>query len=313
VKKKVIIGVALLLAITMLAACGGIPQEDYDAAVAGKKAADAKVSSLTSQVSSAKSDATKAKSDLSAAQSELATAQSELETAQSELATAESAAASAKSAASSAQSAAAAAKSDLAAAEATIAELEATITELEAAAAAEEEEEVAEEEEEEEVVEEEEEVVEEEEEEVVELSYEATLYTNETYGLTVWYPSAWTVDYADETGLWAYTGPYDIPGMTVAITDVGEADTLKALFELDETITEVTIVAESETATTTPDGTEATEVEYNYQVASGQIDNWCVIVKTAEKWIWCRAYTLQLYGPIEVDMAWEIVRTMTFQ
>jgi len=310
VKKKVIIGVALLLAITMLAACGGIPQEDYDAAVAGKKAADAKVTSLTSQLSSAKSEATKAKSDLSAAQSELATAKSDLETAESELATAESAASSAKSAASSAQSAAAAAKSDLTAAEATIAELEATVAELEAAAAAEEEEEVAEEEEEEVAEEEEEEVVEE-EEEVVELSYEATLYTNEEYGLTVWYPSAWTLDHADETGLWAFTGPYDIPGMAVEITDVGEADTLKALFELPDDVAEATIV--SETAATTPDGTEATEVEYNYQVASGQIDNWCVVVKTAEKWIVCRAYTLQMYGPIEVDMAWEIARTLTFQ
>lgn len=310
-KKKVIIGVALLLAVTMLAACGGIPQEDYDAAVAGKKAADAKVTSLTSQLSSAKSDATKAKSDLSAAQSELATAKSDLETAESGLATAESAAASAKSAASSAQSAAAAAKSDLATAEATIAELEATIAELEAAAAAEEEEEVAEEEEEEEVVEEEEEVVEEEEEEVAELSFAADEYVNEEYGFSVKYPSAWTVDYSDETGLWAYTGPYDIPGMTATFVDVGEADTLKALFELDETITEVTIV--SETATTTPDGTEAIEVEYNYMVASGQIDNWCVVVKTDEKWIYSRAYTLQMYGPIEVDMAWEIARSLTFQ
>lgn len=188
-KRKLLIGTALLLTISLLGACGA-PQEDYDAAVAAKEAAEAKVASLQRQLSKAQSDLSKAKSDLSAAQSELATAKSDLEAKEKELALAKSAASSAKSQLSSAQSAANKAKSDLAAAEeerdAAIAERDAAqakVAELEAELAAAEEAAAPEEEEEEE-----EEVVEEEEEEVAEedASEDATKVGGIISSNTIW-------------------------------------------------------------------------------------------------------------------------------
>ena len=119
-KRCLTLGVALL-ACLLVVGCG-IPQEEYDAAVAEKEAAEAQVASLQSELS-------KAKNDLAAAQEELATAQSDLEAAQDEAAAGESKG-------SSAQSQISSLKGDLAAAEATIAEKEAKIAELEAELAA---------------------------------------------------------------------------------------------------------------------------------------------------------------------------------
>lgn len=140
VKRWFAVSTAVLLASLLVVGCG-VPQEDYDAVVADKEAAEAKVKSLTSQLAAPNNEASKAKSDLTEVKSELATATSDLEAVQSEIE-------SVKSATSSAQSAASKAKSDMAAEEATLAEKEATIAEketkiaeLEAAIAAAEEEE----------------------------------------------------------------------------------------------------------------------------------------------------------------------------
>jgi Tol biopolymer transport system component len=134
IKKKVFPGLASLLTVALLVGCGGMPQEDYDKAVADKEAAEAQVASLQSQLDTAKSDASKAKSDLAAAQSELAQVQSDLEAAQNEAASVKGAASPAQSQLSAARAEATKAKSDLAAAHAKVAELEAKVAELEAAA-----------------------------------------------------------------------------------------------------------------------------------------------------------------------------------
>jgi len=302
-RKKVFIGVALLLVATMLAACGGIPQEDYDAVVADKDAAEAKVTSLTSQLTAAKSEATKAKSDLAAAQSELTAAQSDLEAAQSELA-------SAKSAASSAQSAASKAKSDLTAAEATIAELETTIAELEAAAAAPEEEE--------EVAEEEEEAVEEEEEEVVELSFTPTEYVNEEYGFSVKYPSDWTMEPGvaeAPTVLWLGGAPYKIPAISVSVDDAEEgvslADYLAASHE-EAGNSDWEVKEESES--TTADGSPATYIVGYYFAATGyDIDCAYLVAQKDGKWLIVSVYTVSIYAPFSVEQMSEVVHTLTFQ
>lgn len=85
---KVMAGIAVLLAVLLLAGCGGVPQEDLDAAKAEADAAKAQTSSLQSQLDSAKSDLSKARSDLSKARSDLSAAQTDLTAAQGELETA---------------------------------------------------------------------------------------------------------------------------------------------------------------------------------------------------------------------------------
>lgn len=310
-RKKVTIGVALLLSLSLLVACGGVAQEDYDAAVAAKTAADAKVASLTSQLATAQSDLAKAKSDLAAAQAELATAQSDLEAAQDE-------AASAESAASSAQSAASKAKSDLAAAEATVATLEATIAELEAAAAAVEEEEVVEEEEEV-VEEEEEEVVEEEEEEVVELTFTPAEYVNEEYGFSVQYPSGWSTEPEEAveapTVYWRGGPPYSIPAISVSVRDVEEGLSVADVIAADrEEEGDSEWEVKSETASTTADGTEATYIVAYYWSATGyDIDCAFLCAEKDGKLIIVMVYTVSMYAPFSEAQMSEAVHTLTFQ
>ena len=66
-RKYISVGVVLLLASLLLAACG-VPQADLDAAVTERDAAKAEVTSLQSQVSSLQSEYNQASSDLAAIQ-----------------------------------------------------------------------------------------------------------------------------------------------------------------------------------------------------------------------------------------------------
>ncbi len=317
-RKKVTIGVALLLSLSLLVACGGVAQEDYDAAVAGKQAADAKVTSLTSQLAAAKSDLTKAQSDLAAAQAELATAQSDLEAAQDETASAESAA-------SSAQSAATKAKSDLAAAKATVAELEATVAELEAAAAAveevvEEEEAVAEEEEEAVAEEEEEEVAEEEEEAAVELTFDPAEYVNEEYGFSVKHLSGWFIEPEEPveapTVYWRADPTYGtIPAISVSVRDVEEGLSIADVIAADrEEAGDTDWELKSETESTTADGSPATYiVGYFFSATGYDIDCAFLGVEKDGKLIIVMVYTVNAFKPFSEEQMSEVVHTLTFQ
>ncbi|GAI27050.1 unnamed protein product, partial [marine sediment metagenome] len=84
-KRKVLIGMALLLVVPLLFGCG-IPQEDYDAAVAEKDATQVQVVSLQSDLAAAQSDLATAQSGLEAAESATASAESQLSSLKSQVA-----------------------------------------------------------------------------------------------------------------------------------------------------------------------------------------------------------------------------------
>ena len=317
-KRIFLIGTALLLMVLPLAGCG-VAQEDLDDAIAERDAAQAEVSSLQSTLSTAESDLAAAASDLAAAESALATAESAKAAAESAKASADSAKATATSAKAAAESDLAAAETEIAALEAQIADLEAQIAALEAPAeeeVVEEEEEVVEEEEE--VVEEEEEVVEEEEEEVaaVELSFEAATYTNDAPGFSVQYPAGWEVqeltedDTAGGVVFSAGTGGYVLPRIMVWVIDAAEAATweealLAATGDADQEI-------DSSATTTTADGTAATEALVYYIGFGYPIDGWFIVAQTGDQWVIACVLTITMYFPIEADLAFEIVHTLSF-
>jgi len=148
IKRWLLIDVAIL-ACLMLVGCG-IPQVEYDYAVAEREAVEARIATLESDLSKERSEVSKVKNDLSSVQDEIAKARSDIEAAESEYDAVQSQVSSLKSQISSAQAETSKAKSELVAAEATIAEKEAKMAEIEATiveleTAAEEEEEVEEE------------------------------------------------------------------------------------------------------------------------------------------------------------------------
>jgi len=284
-KKKVLIGMALLLVVPLLASCGGVAQEDLDAAESDLAAAEAQVASLQSQLGAAQSDLDAAESDLAAAESELATAESDLSAANAAKATAQSA---------------------LAAAEAEIAELE----------AAAEEEEVAEEEEE--VAEEEEEVAEEEEEEAVtELSFTPATYTNDEYGFTIQYLDSWAQ--TDPASLDSYivqfaSAAYNVPGFFIIGLDASEADTLEEALALglEDPATDVQSTGEA----TLSDGTAVTTAWFFYKSESGtgtDLEAQAYGFVKDDKWFILVVYTIGSYWPMDDQYPDEILSTWTFE
>jgi len=122
-KRKVLIGMALLLVVPLLASCGGVAQDEYDDAVAAKDTAEAQVAALQSQLDAANAEVASLRSDLLDTESEWVETSFEV---------------------TAAQSVQAAKEDDLKAAEKEVAALEAEITRLEAIIAGEEVEEVPE-------------------------------------------------------------------------------------------------------------------------------------------------------------------------
>ena len=279
-KKKVLIGMALLLVVPLLVSCG-VPQEDLDAAVAAKEAAEAQVASLQSQLGAAQSDLDAAESDLAAAEGELATVESDVAAAQSAKATAESA---------------------LAAAEAEIADLEAQIAELEVAE--EEEEEVAEEEEEE-------------EEAVTELSFTPATYTNDEYGFTIQYLDNWTQ--TDPPSIDSYIvqfadAAYNVPGFYIIALDASEADTLEEALALgvEDPATDVQSTGEA----TMSDGTAVTTAWFFYKSESGtgtDLEAEAYGFVKDDKWLILVVYTIGSYWPMADQYPDEILSTWTFE
>ena len=85
VKRWFLVGVMLLLASLLVAGCG-VPQEDYDAVVAERDAAQAQVASLQSDMSETQSQIETLESDLADAQAQLTTVQSDYDKVNSDLA-----------------------------------------------------------------------------------------------------------------------------------------------------------------------------------------------------------------------------------
>jgi len=116
---KKIAGILLMvvMVLLLLSSCG-VPQENYDAAVTERDAAQ-------SQVASLQNDLSKAKSELSAVNANVASLQEDCDAVESDLTAAQSAKSAAESARSAAERELSSVQSDLAAAEAKITELEA--------------------------------------------------------------------------------------------------------------------------------------------------------------------------------------------
>jgi len=85
VKRWFLVGVMLLLASLLVAGCG-VPQEDYDAVLAERDAAQAQVASLQSDMSETQSQIETLESDLADAQAQLTTVQSDYDKVNSDLA-----------------------------------------------------------------------------------------------------------------------------------------------------------------------------------------------------------------------------------
>ena len=280
-KRKVLIGMALLLVVPLLASCGGVAQEDLDAAVAAKEAAEAQVASLQSQLGAAQSDLDAAESDLAAAESDLATAQGDLSSAQSAKATAQSA---------------------LAAAETEIADLEAQIAELEVAE--EEEEEVAEEEEEEEAV--------------TGLSFTPATYTNADYGFSLQYPDTWTekTDDAAEGVIWRFGDPatYSVPTVKVIVRDEADGATLQEVYAkvLESDGKAITTFTASDV---TINDTDFSKGEVVCSSAYGDYDSIVIGLVKDGKWVIIEVYEMPGLGAVwpNETMKAEIIGTVTFE
>lgn len=315
---KVMAGIAVLLAVLLLAGCGGVPQEDLDAAKAEADAAKAQTSSLQSQLDSAKSDLSKARSDLSKARSDLSAAQTDLTAAQGELETAtaerDKALSDAKSAASSlssAKSAERAAKADLATAQAALttkeAELAAVQAELDALTPAEEEE----------VVEEEEEAAEYEAlptyEHPAELSFDATEVTNDEYGISFKLPSQWTEAETDD--IYASTDTTsDCTGMWVAAGDLDGNDTLDSFPQmLIDTLTEAPVEILKAGSTTLADGTPAYAAEYNCTLDGWAMHSVSVGLIVGDQWISYNIWNIDMYVAYDGDLFFEMAHTLLVQ
>ena len=77
-KRKLLIGMVLVMVIILLSACG-IPQQDYDAIVAERDTAQADVSSLQSELAGVQSELDDTKSALTTVESRLATVLGQIE------------------------------------------------------------------------------------------------------------------------------------------------------------------------------------------------------------------------------------------
>lgn len=294
----------LSLVALLLSGCGGIPQEDYDAA-------QSKVTSLQSDLSKAKGDLSKAKNDLSAAKTEAASLQTDLDAAESDLASAKSAKSSAESAKSAAERELSTVKSDLAAAEATIAELEA------AAAAPAEEEVVEEEVVEEEVVEEE--VAEEEvaEEEVVEEEAPAmawVTYENADYGFSIKYPDEdWYEDVANDPAFYVVKAPATLPSLTLQVleSDLSFKDAFVDWLENTVGGTDIEIISESEGELS--DGTAYSQFVCKWiYYGSYDLHGYYLAVQLNGKWLCVLVQTVGSMVEYDEALYKEIAHSLTF-
>jgi outer membrane murein-binding lipoprotein Lpp len=282
-REKVLVGIAVLLAVSLLAGCGGVPQEDLDAARAEADAAKAQVASLQSDLDSAESDLNKAKSDLSKAQSDLSAAQSELSAVQGDLETvtaerdaALSDARSAESALSSAQSAADKAKDDLSAAKADLAAVQKQLDVLIAGD--------------------------------ILTSFDYDKYTNKDYGFQVQYPTDWAAGAlnAAEGEVHVAAAAMGIPGITVTITPI-----VGTLVEGLSDATDFELVEEKEI--TLADGSTTTGVWSKWTLDGVWLDMFTISVDLGDgNAVSISVWNMPVYAETDPDQYEEICSTLKF-
>jgi len=275
-RKKVLIGVASLLAVVFLFGCGGVSQEDYDDAVADKDACQSQLASLQSSLDAANSAKTAAEADLATAEADLASCEGDLSAAQSAKTSAESA---------------------KAAAEAQVADLEAQLAECQAG-------------------EEEEEEEEEEDAGGLSFTAATYTNTDYGFSLQYPNSWEEKTDDPAVGVIWRVGDPatYAMPSVRVIVRDAGDGATLQAVFAkvLESDSKAITTFTASDVNI---NGTDFSKGEVVYPHASyGDYDSMVIGLIKNSKWVIIEVYTLPGLGAAWPDegLQAEIIGTVTF-
>ena len=263
-KRKALIAMVLLVVVTLLAGCGGVSQEDLDAAVADKDAALAQVTTLRSQLTTAQSDLSAANTAKSTAQTSLTAAQAELTKAKADLATA--------------TSSLNASKAEVTTLTAKVADLTKQVADLKAAAAPPVTPPVT----------------------PPAGGFTGTTYTNTAYNFTLTYPTAWAAK-TDDTAtvvLWRFgdSATYFMPSVRVIERPEADGATLKDVFTKVITADGKTMGTFTE-STVTINGTAFSKGVVVYAHSTyGNYDSMVIGLKKSGKWVMIEAYNLPGLG-----------------
>jgi hypothetical protein len=257
-KRKALFAMVLLMVVTLLAGCGGVSQEDLDAAVADKDAAIAQVATL--------------QSSLTAANTAKATAQADLATAQTALTKAQADLASATSQKNASQTQVTTLTAQVTTLTAQVADLTKQVADLKAAAAppanppatppA-----------------------------TPPAGFTGTKYSDTTYGFSFQYPTTWAEKTASLTPgnikQFGNSATYYVPAIYVATVDQSAATNLEGAFKkyLEGTAGSYTFKSIAGAASVTIGGQACTKADVVYTGAYGDIDGTMVGFTKNNKWV----------------------------
>jgi polyhydroxyalkanoate synthesis regulator phasin len=252
---------AILLVVLTLIGCGGVSQEDLDAAIAERDAAKGQVTTLQGQLNTAQTSLTAANEAKTKAETDLATAQAALTKANSDLASATSQLNASKTEVSTQ-------KAKVTELEAKVAALEKEVADLKAAAGGgtgggttppp--------------------------------TGFTGTKYSETTYGFSFQYPTSWTEKTASLTpGIIKQFGasPYYVPCIYVAVVDQSAGTNLEAAFKayLGGSAGAYTFKSMANTTGVTIGGQACTKADIVYTGAYGDLDGVLVGFTKNNKWV----------------------------
>ncbi|MDD5190450.1 MAG: hypothetical protein PHE50_05345 [Dehalococcoidales bacterium] len=288
-KKRVFLGIALLLVVGLLSSCSGVKQADLDAALADKTAAQAQVTSLQSQLAAANTAKTAAEAAVTTANAGKAAAEAALASAQ---AAATSAADEAEIAEAAMQVQVDEANAKLADAQAALDAANAQIELLKASSGA-----------------------------VVPptLTFTATEYTDATNKFVVSYNKAWTVWAASTTDTWRLFGAamadYNCPGLRVCKIAKTDAADVAAVMKKVYGATSSPTISKTENAMTNPYKTTADGYTLQYTASDGfRLDGKMYIFQSGDFWWTLDIYQANTLGtlagqkPDEVFSTWRLTK-----
>jgi polyhydroxyalkanoate synthesis regulator phasin len=261
-KRKALIALVLLVVVTLLAGCGGVSQEEFDAAVADKDAAKAQVTTLQGQLTSANTAKTTAETALTAATAAKTKAEADLATAQAALTKANSDLTASKTQVTTLTT-------QVATLTAKVTALEKEVADLKAAAggggggttpppSG---------------------------------GFTGTKYTNTEYGFSFQYPTDWTEKTASLTpGTIKFFGnpaTYQVPAIYVVIIDQSAATNLEGAFKayITGTGTSYTFKSYTNSTSVTIGGVACTKADIVYTGAYGDLDGTMVGFTKNNKWV----------------------------
>ncbi|HEX9896807.1 MAG TPA: hypothetical protein VGA85_04000 [Dehalococcoidales bacterium] len=260
-KRKALIALALLVVATLLVGCGGVSQEDLDAAVAAKDTALAQVASIQSDLTTAQSSLTAATAAKTKAEADLATAQASLTKANSDLT-----ASKAQVTTLTAQVATLTTK---------VADLEKEVAALKAAAAPPVTPPVT-----------------------PPAGFTGTKYTDSTYGFSFKYPTDWTEGATLPQHVIKIFGaaPYTLPRVVVIVEDQAANATLEAAFKAYVTANSYTFKSYGTPTSVTIGGVACTKVDGVYTTAYGDANGKMVGFAKNNKWVIILVITVDALG-----------------